>query len=258
MTLAAFILGRFRYAASTPWRPGWAIAAAIFMFLAGQFVASALFPWIEDVAPSQLPVPSTVSTTIEPAAIEALMVWLLLTQVTVVVLVLAAASLLGGSPRQVLKLDRIDGGAKSVGYAILLMVLLLGAFNTIVYWLRQSDMLADMQLYMAFMRSDSWLPAALAIGLGAPLMEELLFRGFLQSALAQTRLGFAGATVLTTTAWAALHWGYSVAGLLEVFLIGLYFSWLLWRTGSLWPPLICHALYNSMLMLVLRYVDLPT
>lgn len=185
------------------------------------------------------------------------MVWLLLTQVTVVALVLAAAGLFGGSPRRVLKLDRIDGGAQSIGYAILVMAILLGAFNLIVYWLRQSDMLADMQLYMAFMRSDSWLPAALAIGLGAPLMEELLFRGFLQSALAQTRLGFAGATVLTTSAWAALHWGYSFVGLLEVFLIGLYFSWLLWRTGSLWPPLICHALYNSTLMLVLRFADLP-
>jgi membrane protease YdiL (CAAX protease family) len=47
-------------------------------------------------------------------------------------------------------------------------------------------------------------------------------------------------------------------GLAEVFLIGLYFSWLLWKTGSLLPALFCHALYNSGLMLVLRFAELPT
>ena len=54
-----------------------------------------------------------------------------------------------------------------------------------------------------------------------------------------------------------LHWGYSAAGMAEVFLIGLYFSWLLWRTGSLFPALVCHALYNSGLVLMLRYAPLP-
>ncbi|HVY43219.1 MAG TPA: CPBP family intramembrane glutamic endopeptidase [Hyphomicrobiaceae bacterium] len=258
MTLSAFILGQPRYSASTPWRPGWAIAAAVLMFLAAQFVAAALFPWIEEVSPSQLPPTSGSPTSIEPGAIEALMVWLLLIQVTVVALVLVAASLFGGDFRRVLQLDHIDGGARSIGYAILLMAVLLGAFNILVYVLGQSEILADMQLYAAFMHSDSWAVAAVAIGLGAPLMEELLFRGFLLSALAQTRFGFPAASVLTTLAWAALHWGYSFVGLLEVCLVGLYFCWLLWRTGSLWPALICHAAYNSFLMLLLRFVDIPT
>ena len=46
-------------------------------------------------------------------------------------------------------------------------------------------------------------------------------------------------------------------GLVEVFSIGLIFSWLLWRTGSLWVPIFCHAAYNSLIVLVLRFVDLP-
>ena len=41
-----------------------------------------------------------------------------------------------------------------------------------------------------FMTGPDWLLALLVIGVGAPLSEELLFRGFLQSALAQSRLGF--------------------------------------------------------------------
>ena len=40
-------------------------------------------------------------------------------------------------------------------------------------------------------------------------------------------------------------------------MIGLFFSWLLWRTGSLRVPIFCHALYNSLIVLVLRYVPLP-
>ena len=104
---------------------------------------------------------------------------------------------------------------------------------------------------------DQWVLALLVVGLGAPLSEELLFRGFLLSALARSRLGFAGAAVVTTILWTALHAGYSIAGLVEVSLIGLFFSWLLWRTGSLRVPIFCHALYNTLIVVALRHVPLP-
>jgi hypothetical protein len=84
-----------------------------------------------------------------------------------------------------------------------------------------------------------------------------LFRGFLLSALARSQLGFAGGTIITTTWWTLLHWGYSAAGIVEVFLIGLFLSWLLWRTGSLRVPIFCHALYNSLIVVFLRHVPLP-
>jgi membrane protease YdiL (CAAX protease family) len=95
------------------------------------------------------------------------------------------------------------------------------------------------------------------VGIGAPLSEELLFRGFLQAALARSRLGFAGGAVIASLLWTALHAGYSIPGIIEVFVIGLFFSWLLWRTGSLLVPIVCHALYNSLIVFVLRYVPLP-
>jgi len=49
--------------------------------------------------------------------------------------------------------------------------------------------------------------------------------------------------------------GYSIAGLVEVSLIGLLFSWLLWRTGSLRVPIFCHALYNTLIVVVLVVMD---
>jgi membrane protease YdiL (CAAX protease family) len=78
-----------------------------------------------------------------------------------------------------------------------------------------------------------------------------LFRGFLLGALAQTRLGFAGAALISTAAWTALHGGYSPMGLADVFANGLLFCWLLWRTGSLRVVILCHAVYNGAIVLAL-------
>jgi membrane protease YdiL (CAAX protease family) len=89
------------------------------------------------------------------------------------------------------------------------------------------------------------------------LSEELLFRGFLLSALARTALGFWGAALVATLLWTAMHVGYSLTGIVEVFIIGMFFSWLLWRTGSLRVAIFCHALYNLLIVLGLRFVDLP-
>ena len=97
----------------------------------------------------------------------------------------------------------------------------------------------------------------LVMGVGAPVSEELLFRGFLFSALAKSRFGLLGASLLTSAVWTSLHSGYSIYGLIEVFAIGLFLAWLLVRTGSLWITIICHMVYNTAVSLVLAVVPLP-
>lgn len=257
MTLHELVWGPPRYVPATPWRAIWAVPATGLILLGSQLAAAGLFPLLAGLGAHELPM-RPVGAPDAGSAVRVLMLWLVLTQAAAIALVLIAAHLFGGRPRQVLRLTAAGVGPSTFAYAVLLMAVVLGSFNALVYWLRPSDMLDDLHLYVGFIRSEAWLLAGLAIGVGAPLMEEFLFRGFLQSALAQSRLGFWPAAVLTTAAWTALHWGYSVVGLAEVFLIGLYFSWLLWRTGSLLPALFCHALYNSGLMLVLRFTTLPT
>ena len=84
---------------------------------------------------------------------------------------------------------------------------------------------------------------------GAPLSEELLFRGFLLSALAQSRLGYSGARAAHDARLDGASCRLLRLGLIEVFLAGLLFSWLLWRTGNLWVPIACHAFYNSRIVL---------
>jgi membrane protease YdiL (CAAX protease family) len=253
MTLRWFVFGTPQYVPATPWTAPWAVLAAVAVLVFSQPVASVVVPWLADRLPAAAPQNAT-SVTVNGAV---LLLWLLCTQAVVVMLVLLASQLFGGRAKGVLKLGAVDGGARSIVYAVLLMAVLLGSLNAVFYWLLQSDMLKDMQQYLTLVRAEPWVLSVLTIGVGAPLMEEFLFRGFLLSALARGRLGFPLGALLVTAAWTALHWGYSAIGLLEVFVIGLYFSWLLWRTGSLWPALICHALYNTALVLVLRLVPLP-
>jgi membrane protease YdiL (CAAX protease family) len=179
-------------------------------------------------------------------------------QVLVVVLTLVLSALGGGRISQVLALERPRGAP----WVYLVALLLLAAINVIVsivqYFLFPSDMYTDLRPFVGFMTGSDWLWALLVVGVGAPLSEELLFRGFLLSALSRSRLGFLGAALISTAAWTALHASYTAFGIAEVFMIGLFFCWLLWRTGSLRVAIFCHALYNSMIVLVLRYVPLPT
>jgi len=185
-------------------------------------------------------------------ALATLAVW----QVIAVILTLLASALLGGRARDVLAL-RSPGPPAIYLRAVLLMAGLQAGVSAVQYALLPQDMYADLRPFVRLF-GEQWALALVVVGIGAPLSEELLFRGFLLSALARSRLGFAGGALVTTSLWTALHAGYSLAGILEVFTIGLFFSWLLWRTGSLRVPIFCHALYNSLIVLVLRQVPLPT
>lgn len=83
--------------------------------------------------------------------------------------------------------------------------------------------------------------------IGAPLAEELIFRGQIFAALAQTPLGLSGASLITSALWAGTHaptQSLHVVGLL--FLMGLLLCWLLVRYGSLWVTIACHAVWNAM------------
>jgi membrane protease YdiL (CAAX protease family) len=242
--------GAPRYQPRTPWRPGWALAATAAITAAGvlaavAFVGSASLP----DGPWRLQ-PANAAQ----AAVLTLAVW----QAVAIGLALLAASLFGGRVFDVLAL-RPPKHTWSVYFrAAVLMLGLQIAVSSIEWGLVRDDMFADLRPFVDMAAGKDWLLALLVVGAGAPLSEELLFRGFLLSALAKSRLGFAWGAVITSALWTALHAGYSLSGIIEVFIIGLFFSWLLFRSGSLLVPIFCHALYNSFIVIVLRHVPLPT
>lgn len=238
LKLATLRAGPARFVATAAWSPLAACGLALLIFALAVTGAQVLLAlgarFYADAAPS---------LSLSSPAISVL--FLLTLQVIIVALTLLVAGRTGLGRGTALLLEPPAGGWPVYVEGIAGGLVLAAVFNALAYGLGFTDFVTDLRPFIALLSSPWWAPAVLAVAVGAPVAEELLFRGFLLPALSRSRLGFAGATALATTAWTAMHIGYSAAGLAEVFLMGLYFSWLLWRTGSLWVPLVCHAAFNA-------------
>ena len=84
-----------------------------------------------------------------------------------------------------------------------------------------------------------------SVALGAPIWEELVFRGQLFSAVSRTRLGVGGATAVTAACWALMHLTEPWLAIGIIFLLGLSFGYMMYRFGSVWVPMICHGIWNA-------------
>lgn len=84
----------------------------------------------------------------------------------------------------------------------------------------------------------------LAVVIVAPLWEEIVFRGFAFQGFRSSRLGLAGALVLPTIFWTALHVQYDAYDLAFVFSLGLFFGLARERTGSVTVAILLHVLNN--------------
>jgi membrane protease YdiL (CAAX protease family) len=86
--------------------------------------------------------------------------------------------------------------------------------------------------------------------LTAPILEELVFRGFLQSALYRYFAPLS-AVFLTSVVFALLHTAYSgnLLAIVYVGSLGLLFSFVRYRSGSLYPCMVGH-LFNNILVSV--------
>lgn len=238
--------GPARYQTSSMWPPLVALIVAIVVQAGLQLLGGVLGAY---VAAGETHLVAGVPA--DKRLLTSILVFLALSQVCVIAFVWWAAGLFGGDPRAVLQLDRRLPASGDVAIALAALALILGTYNLLVYLFRPDLFMADVAPFLPMLQAPMWPVTALAVGIGAPISEELLFRGFLLSALARWRAGYWPAAIVANVAWTSFHFGYSVAGLIEVFLGGLFFSWLLWRTGSLWLPIIGHATTNIVFLLVI-------
>lgn len=87
----------------------------------------------------------------------------------------------------------------------------------------------------------------------APVTEEFLFRGMIQDGLQLTyRTQIA---VLTSAILFGLVHGLPWL-ILNAFLLGLFFSWLKLKTGSLGPGILAHAVYNAIPFVLTKGFDI--
>ena len=93
--------------------------------------------------------------------------------------------------------------------------------------------------------AEGWLvPMTAAAIILAPAGEEVMFRGFLFRAWARSERSAWPAIVVISVLWAVLHVQYDWAGMLQIFIVGLFLGWIRWRSGSTLLTFVLHALFN--------------
>lgn len=92
---------------------------------------------------------------------------------------------------------------------------------------------------------------AVALGLAAGFGEEMLFRGILQYELAG-RFGTFFAVFLSSIIFGALHAVTRLYALLAC-IASVYFGWLYIITGNLAVPIVCHAFYDVVALLIAHW-----
>lgn len=243
--MSSILAGPPRYRSTNPWPPPTAVAATVGILICATLLAVLLLQALGYGGGDDPVSPDSRND------VASLVIWLAVLQATVIALVVVAAGRYGARPADTLSLSGPPVCGAVLLTAIGMMLLVLLPYNIAVLAFAREALLEDLRPFVAPLRSDAGWLFALLIAVGAPVSEELLFRGFLLGALARTPIGYFGAALVSTLGWTALHLGYSGYGLVEVFIAGLFFSWVLWRTGNLWVPIVCHAVYNSAILVIL-------
>ena len=96
-------------------------------------------------------------------------------------------------------------------------------------------------------RPDMLVPSLLMIALAPAICEEILFRGYLQRQLERST-GVSWSIVLSGFLFGAYH--LQPTKLLPLALLGGYFAFLTWRTGSLVPAMFAHFAQNAMAIIL--------
>ncbi len=111
------------------------------------------------------------------------------------------------------------------------------------------DQIVIMFLKMTFGQPLYFFLAVLSIILFAPMIEEIIFRGFLQSYL-RRYFGPAPAIILSSILFAVFHYskdqGYANIPILgSLFVLAYFLGFVYERQGSLFAPMVLHATFNA-------------
>jgi len=221
--------------AMRPWGYLATLAWAVVAFLVGQFAALALVLLLR---------PGSVNTLLTTAYDgELITLFILISNpITIAVLVLAA------------RLARADAAAylalqwsstRYVAWSIVVLIALIAAGDALLF-LGGRDLVTPFQLESyTTAAAEGWLPAMfVAAVVVAPAGEEVLFRGFLYRGLVRSERSAWPGIVAISLLWAGLHIQYDWAGILQIFVIGLFLGFVRWRSGSVLLTFLLHALFN--------------
>lgn len=142
-----------------------------------------------------------------------------------------------------------------IGILIVAVLLPLGDLTS---WLTGRDLIppAVVDTYRTARGSGllTLMLLAVALVIAAPLMEEILFRGFLLPGYARSPIGLAGAILLTSAGWAVMHIQYEWYYIGQIVVLGCVLGWLRWRSGSTILTITLHAIVNAAALAQVAFV----
>ncbi|HET6554007.1 MAG TPA: type II CAAX endopeptidase family protein [Dyella sp.] len=145
------------------------------------------------------------------------------------------------------------------GVALVLGILMPIVGGMLTQWLAHGhEVSQDIKQLGSHISLPLRLPLALLVVSIGPLVEELLFRGVLLSAIAR-HLGSSWAIVLSAALFACVHLpdlSFLWYALPNLALLGLVLGWLRVQSGSIWPSVFSHGV-NNLLAVVSWFVMTP-
>jgi membrane protease YdiL (CAAX protease family) len=190
-------------------------------------------------------------------------------QIMTVAVAFLAASRRGYRAAEVLALRAPRSNWAYVWGPVLVLTVAIAVGN-LLYYFMPADNMQDMQLWLPLVNSEYWWLVFIVAAIGAPLSEEVWFRGFLIPSFARTFSGNGPgrvaepawvtavapimiAAVLSAGLFALAH-VYSIQGAITVLALGLALSFILWRSGSLWAAIFAHGIYNLAVFAYVKWV----
>ncbi|MFN3532924.1 MAG: lysostaphin resistance A-like protein [Candidatus Brocadia sp.] len=147
--------------------------------------------------------------------------------------------------------DNIKQGIKR--YLITLPLIILAGFviNLISSYYGQTPEMQDVVRWVLEEKSLFILVCLIVFGIViAPLIEEIMFRGFLQPAL-KNSLGRRYAIVASASLFAAVH--MDIFAFFQIFILGMLLGYLYEKTQTLVASVMVHILHNSLTLVFLLY-----
>lgn len=165
------------------------------------------------------------------------------------VLVILAGKLLSRAGVRGRAVDLVFGaGAYLLSFPIITATLLIASLAaTLLRGVTLSPISHDtLGLLFSADRTIAWWVMVGAVVIAAPIVEEFIYRGCLQSAILGATKSHAIAIMLTAAVFAAAHIGSVRAeALAGLFVLGLAFGLVFERTGRVGSVVVMHAIFNA-------------
>jgi len=162
------------------------------------------------------------------------------------------------SPLYILKAKKNEFGLKSFNFikciwAIFKAYVMIILFNLIIYYFKLDSLIPglgkqdDMISGIIETQSDKIL-LGVSICLIAPLLEEIIFRGYIYGKLKQN-YSVIKSSIITSLLFSTLHLQFNVV--ISMFIISMVIHSVREETQSTWPAIIFHSLNNSLAFFML-------